>query len=125
MKVTSVDELADLPAGVVPVAQDVDVSVLERACDERGRPMVLLATSGVHGKRGFMDAVSEAFALPGWFGRNWDALAECLADVPRDTVVVWDGWVDMARTSPRETELAIEVLVDSGLTVLMVNAPDE
>jgi RNAse (barnase) inhibitor barstar len=120
----TLDELAGLPAGVMPVVGPVDVVELEARCDARGRPMVLLDTGRVADKEGFMDAVSAALNLPGWFGRNWDALADCLGDVPTSTVLVWDGWTDMARIAPRETEVAIEVLADSGLTVLMVNAPD-
>lgn len=116
-------QLAGLPAGVVPVAGTVDVLALEAECDARGRPSVVLDTADVADKEGFMAAISEALALPGWFGRNWDALAECLGDVPSSTVLVWDGWTDMARADPRATEVAIEVFAESGLTVLMVNAP--
>lgn len=122
---STLDDLAGLPAGVVPVARPVDVVGLEARCDARGRPMVLLDTGGVTDKDGFMDAVSEALRLPGWFGRNWDALGDCLSDVPASTVLVWDGWTQMARRVPRETEVAIEVLAESGLTVLMVNAPED
>ncbi len=121
----TLDDLAALPAGVVPVTRPVDLVGLEARCDARGRPMVLLDTGRVTDKDGFMDAVSDALKLPGWFGRNWDALAECLGDAPTGTVLVWDGWRDMALTDPRATEVAIEVLAESGLTVLMVDAPDD
>jgi hypothetical protein len=120
-----VEELAGLPGGVVPVAHTVDVTLLEAQCDARGRPMVVLDTHAVHDTHGFMSAVTEAFSLPGWFGRSWDAFLECLRDVPPSTVLVWDGWTDMARASPRDTEVAIEVMAESGLTVLMVNAPED
>jgi RNAse (barnase) inhibitor barstar len=123
VRVRSVQQLAALPSGVVPVPGRVDVVALEAECDARGRPTVVLDTGRVHDKDGFMDAVSDALALPGWFGRNWDALAECLGDVPTSTVLVWDGWRDMALASPRDTEVAIEVFAESGLTVLMVDAP--
>ena len=87
--------------------------------------MVVLDTHAVRDTAGFMGAVTEAFSLPGWFGRSWDAFLECLRDVPPSTVLVWDGWTDMARATPRDTEVAIEVLAESGLTVLMVNAPGD
>ena len=46
----TLDELAALPAGVVPVAGPVDVVGLEARCDARGRPMVLLDTASVTDK---------------------------------------------------------------------------
>jgi RNAse (barnase) inhibitor barstar len=122
-QVRSVQQLAGLPAGVVPVPGAVDIMALEAECDARGRPTVVLDTGQVSDKDGFMNAVSDALGLPGWFGRNWGALAECLADVPASTVLVWDGWTDMARADPRDTEVAIEIFAESGLTVLMVRAP--
>jgi hypothetical protein len=121
----SEEELAALPGGVVPVAHAVDVAALEALCDANGRPMVVLDTHTVGDTTGFMGAVVEAFSLPGWFGHSWDAFSECLRDVPPSTVMVWDGWTDMARATPRDTEVAIEVLAESGLTVLMVNAPED
>lgn len=120
---SSAERLAAQGPGVQPVSEPVDVLALEAACEEAGRPFVVLDTHEVQDKAGFMEAISLALELPGWFGRNWDALAECLADVPPTTVLAWDGWTDLARTAPRECEVAIEVFAESGLTVLLVNAP--
>ncbi len=119
----SVEDLAARDAGVLPVVEPVDVLSLEAACEAVGRPFVVLDTHDVVDKTGFMDAVSLALELPDWFGRNWDALADCLRDVPPSTVVAWDGWTDLARAAPRECEVALEVLAESGLTVLIINAP--
>lgn len=123
--VRTVEQLAALPAGIVPVHDNIDVGALVAECGARGRPTVVLDTEQVADKDAFMNAVSDALALPGWFGRNWDALAECLGDVPPSTVLVWDGWTSMAVATPRDTEVAIEVFAESGLTVLMVNAPGD
>jgi RNAse (barnase) inhibitor barstar len=122
---TSADDLAARDPGVLPVSEPVDVLALEAACEAVGRPLVVLDTHEVVDKTGFMDAVSLALELPDWFGRNWDALADCLRDVPPSTVVAWDGWTDLARTAPRACEVAIEVFAESGLTVLLVNAPPD
>lgn len=125
MQQPTLDELAALPAGVLPVPRPVDVAALEARCDARGRPMVVIDTHDVTDTARFMVAVVEAFSLPGFVGHSWDAFADCLREVPPSTVVVWDGWTDMAVASPRDTEVAIEVLAESGLTVLMVNAPED
>ena len=120
-----VRELALLGPGAQPVPTGVDLAALEAACEQAGRPFVVLDTHEARDEQGFMDAVSLAFELPGWFGRRWDALAESLRDVPAATVIAWDGWTDLARAAPRACEVAIEVLAESGLTVLLVNAPPE
>ena len=117
--------MAALGGGVLPVSQPVDVLALEAACEARGRPFVVLDTHRVTDKAGFMEAVSLAFELPGWFGGGWDAFADSLRDVPPTTVIAWDGWTDLARTAPRACEVAIEALAESGLTVLLVGAPAE
>jgi RNAse (barnase) inhibitor barstar len=122
-RAAGVEALAGLGPGVRPVSEPVDLGALGDACGRQGRPFVVLDTHAVADKAAFMEAVSTAFELPGWFGRNWDALAECLGDVPPGTVLAWDGWTDLARAAPRACEVAIEVLAESGLTVLMVNAP--
>jgi RNAse (barnase) inhibitor barstar len=119
------DELAHAGAGVRPVSQPVDVVALDGACQAQGRPLVVLDTHAVDDKAAFMEAVAAAFELPDWFGRNWDAFADSLRDLPPETVVAWDGWTDLARTAPRACEVAIEVFAESGLTVLLVDAPAE
>ncbi|MFC7923364.1 barstar family protein [Streptomyces cinereoruber] len=56
-----------------------------------------------------MDRCAEALGLPDWFGRNWDALADCLADLPRPVVLVVTGWRGYAEARPREWRTAQEV----------------
>jgi hypothetical protein len=36
----------------------------------------------VRNKPALMEAFATTAGLPDWFGRNWDALAECLLDLP-------------------------------------------
>lgn len=41
----------------------------------------------------FLAECARAFALPDWFGHNWDALADALSDVQHrpGTLVIWSG----------------------------------
>ncbi len=36
---------------------------------------------GVRSKEALLDRVSSALSFPEWFGRNWDAAADCLGDL--------------------------------------------
>lgn len=45
----------------------------------------------------FLAAVGLALDLPDHYGRNLDALNDCLRDLPGRTVLLWDGWATLAR----------------------------
>ncbi|MFF8837862.1 barstar family protein [Streptomyces sp. NPDC015130] len=70
---------------------------------------VVLDLTGVTDKAALMDRCAAALALPAWFGRNWDALADCLTDLPGPLTVVVTGWQGYARTHPREWRTAQDV----------------
>jgi Barstar (barnase inhibitor) len=65
-------------------------------------------------KAEFLAAVGEALAFPDHYGRNFDALADCLGDVTADDsegwVLLWDGWGPLAREDPRGFSVALSVL---------------
>ncbi|MFD3335738.1 barstar family protein [Streptomyces sp. NPDC058700] len=88
------------------------------------RPVVL-DLHGVTDKTAFMNRCARALALPVWFGRNWDALADCLADLRRPLAIVVTGWQAYAEASPEEWGIAEEVFSTAaradgaGLTVLL------
>ena len=85
--------------------------------DLTGRFVVALDLTGVTDKAGLMDRAARALALPDWFGRNWDALADSLSDhtvwpegaVERGMLVVVRGWQPYADASPEEWRTAREV----------------
>ncbi|WP_329276681.1 barstar family protein [Streptomyces sp. NBC_00691] len=70
---------------------------------------VVLDLTGVTDKAGLMDRCAAVLALPDWFGRNWDALADCLTDLPEPVTLVVTGWREYAGTRPREWRTAQDV----------------
>lgn len=86
-----------------------------------GRLVVALDLDGATDKAGLMDRCARALDLPGWFGRNWDALADSLADhtvwpegaVERGLLIVVDGWLPYATARPEEWETAREVFAEA------------
>ncbi len=82
-----------------------------------GWNFVLLATSGVADKAGFLDACATAFDLPRWFGRNWEALAESLGDrsTGEPEIVLWQGWRDLAAGDPDALDVALQIFAEDAL----------
>ena len=68
---------------------------------------VILDGSVITGRTMLHDAVSEQLQLPEWYGRNLDALYDCLGEV-RDTEIVLRCW-------PREGYLAraMDLMLDA------------
>lgn len=65
-------------------------------------------------KKEFLVSVGEALDFPDYYGRNFDALADCLQDVKagdsHGTVLLWDGWGPFARHDERAFSVALSVL---------------
>ncbi len=40
-----------------------------------------ISLAGVEDKEQLLDTLAGDLALPAWFGRNWDALQDCLTDL--------------------------------------------
>ncbi|MEV3860118.1 barstar family protein [Streptomyces sp. NPDC050095] len=74
---------------------------------------------GAEGKAAFMDRCAAALELPAWFGRNWDALADCLSDPgvgpqgEHGLVVVVRGWEEFGARRPEVWETAREVFAEA------------
>ncbi|MWA09807.1 barstar family protein [Streptomyces sp. BA2] len=100
-----------------PLAREPLTAVLE-AVRAAGLGTVSLDLRGVSDKAAFMERCARALELPDWFGRNWDALADCLTDLgwapaaPGRLLVV-TGWQEYAEAAPQEWIVAQEVFADA------------
>ncbi|MBX7554456.1 barstar family protein [Streptomyces sp. NPDC004232] len=89
--------------------------------DLAGRLVVTLDLDGVTDKAGLMDRAARALALPDWFGRNWDALADSLSDhtvwpegaVEQGLLIVVRGWQPYAEARPKEWRIAQDVFTEA------------
>ena len=86
---------------------------LEAAADELGWRAVVLDSSEVETTEAFLELCAESFALPEWFGMNWDALEECLGDLDLGDVdgvaVLWCGWGELAEASAKDFAVAVNI----------------
>jgi RNAse (barnase) inhibitor barstar len=74
----------------------------------------LLDASRFSTRDGFYDEVSAVFGFPDYFGRNLDALADCLGDIEKPFRIVYEG------AAKSETELGdfffgvVEIFAETG-----------
>lgn len=74
-------------------------------------------------KRELLDSFAATFAFPDYFGRNLDALADCLRDIEPVTpaTVVWDDAASLAKADPATVRAVEEILrsrLPAGVDVL-------
>jgi hypothetical protein len=71
--------LSDAAKSAVYAAPHVgDILDATRGSDLR---VARIDLDGAAGKDALLDRIAAAMRFPGWFGRNWDALEDCLADL--------------------------------------------
>jgi len=96
---------------------DASVEDLEAESDVLGWRCIVLDGTEVEDRTAFLEAADEAFALPEWFGMNWDALEECLADLELEgaegIVVLWTAWGTFAEAAPKDFAVALDVLASA------------
>jgi hypothetical protein len=67
----------------------------------------------IGGAASLFDTFARELRFPYWFGRNWDALADCLSDLSwlpaRGHVVLWDQYGVLARADAKAWGQAYEV----------------
>lgn len=96
------------PAGRRVAARDVTEA--ERA----GWRVFWLDARGVRDKAALLHRCAEEFALPSYFGHNWDALSDCLRDLSwapalAGYLVVYDHWREPAAASPETHRTLVNV----------------
>ncbi|QXJ23042.1 barstar family protein [Actinomadura graeca] len=72
----------------------------------------------VRDKEAFLRLCAEVFDFPEWFGGNWDALADCLADLSwtsarHSRVVLYESWPELAEAEPESFRTVLDVFADA------------
>ncbi|MBI9086451.1 MAG: barstar family protein [Desulfobacterales bacterium] len=73
-----------------------------------------LKGESISNKGQFLERIAEVMDFPDYFGKNGDALEDCLTDLAwieaSDLVLIFDRTGNFSRTSPGEWKIALEVL---------------
>ena len=114
-------ELGAFPQPAVLLLGDCRPEDLERQARGVGHRWLRVDCASAADKAGVMDALARGLGLPPHFGRNLDALYDCLTDlepggVPGASglVVVVQNLPDGARFGARQREALLEVFRDAG-----------
>ena len=103
-----------LRPGVYRWKSDATADQVRRDVAEAGWDFVLLDTSEIHDKTGFLDLCATAFDLPRWFGRNWDALADSLSDrsTGEPEIVFWAGLDHLLEHDHDTVDVALQIFTE-------------
>jgi RNAse (barnase) inhibitor barstar len=89
-------------------------AALAGVASSKGYAVYRIDLSGIAGKAALMDRLQLALQFPEWFGRNWDALEDCLTDMSwRDEVghvLLVDGGADLRRRQKALFDTLVDVL---------------
>lgn len=90
---------------------------LAAAAAERGATAHVVDGSSVTTKAAAMDAIAAALSFPTWFGRNLDALYDCLTDLSwlpaGEHVLIWSHHEGLLAADPRAYQGIRTALVDA------------
>jgi RNAse (barnase) inhibitor barstar len=92
----------------------VAADALERLGRSLGWRVARIDLAGCLDKQALLGCAAAALEFPGWFGRNWDAFYDCLADLGwrpgPGHLLVFEHTGDLLRTSPEVFETAVAIL---------------
>ncbi|HET6986549.1 MAG TPA: barstar family protein [Kribbella sp.] len=124
--------LADgLRPGVYRWRSDRTPDQVRRDVVAAGWDFVLLDTTEIHDKTGFLDLCATAFDLPRWFGRNWDALADSLSDrsTGEPEIVFWAGLQHLLEHDHDTVDVALQIftedITNSGQLRVLIDQPTD
>jgi RNAse (barnase) inhibitor barstar len=93
------------------------VAALLRLAASLGLDAARIDLAGCCDKQEFLARTAKALGFPDWFGGNWDALFDCLADLSwrpaAGYVLILEHAEDMRRQAPEALDTALAVLDDA------------
>ena len=100
------------PSGVYLWHADFDVDDVRNSVEHAGWRFGHLDGWVAQDKIELLSAVGKTLGFPDYYGRNFDALADCLFDLDADTVLLWDGWSTLARGDESAFSIMIDIFTE-------------
>ena len=90
-----------------------DANDIEQAAKAAGLVVVKIDLARLASKTGLLGRAARALKFPEWFGKNWDALNDCLTDLSwlegKGWVIIFENAKGFAERKPQLFENAVEV----------------
>ena len=84
-----------------------------------GLDAIRIDLAGCQDKAGFLGRIAAALGFPAWFGDNWDALYDCLADLSwrpgQGWVLILENVHDLRHAAPDTLDTALAIMGDAAL----------
>jgi len=101
-------------SGVYRVAQADEILEAARGSE---LDVARIDLAGASDKERLLAQIASALAFPHWFGRNWDALEDCLSDLAwrggTGHVLLIEGFEDMRARQPHDFGVLLDILASS------------
>jgi hypothetical protein len=112
------DETVPPAVQVIELTPEAAAAVMQLA-RSLGFEAVRIDLGGCTDKAGFLDRTAAALGFPAWFGGNWDAFFDCLADLgwrpARGYLLVYENTGDLRRHAPESLDTAVAILGDAAV----------
>jgi len=96
---------------------DDTIRGLELLASSLDWPCYIVELSGCIDKAELLERCADALRFPSWFGQNWDAFFDCLADLSwrpaRGYVLLLEHADTMRRDAPESLDTALAILGDA------------
>ena len=103
-------------AGVWFLSDHADPKAVQKLAKDQGFAFFHIEGKNIGGKEQLMTSVATALRLPKHFGKNWDALEECLSELEdaADGYVIYYDHIDpLLGSHPDQFETLVEILRDA------------
>ncbi len=82
-----------------------------------GHRLLRVDLAGASDKTALMDALARDLELPEYFGKNFDALEECLGELPEQSIVVLLNGTELWKTDPKSAQTLNDIFTDAAIVV--------
>lgn len=104
----------ELEPNVYQLQTEVSIEYLSKKCETKGFQFFYINGSQVSNKETFLNEVALSLQFPDYFGKNWDALQDCLTDLEwvsaQGYVIFYEDAESFAQQNPQDWKIALNVL---------------